>query len=111
MKKRIYTGYAIVTRDILDDEVYKEGRFGISMRYHEMESLKPYCRGDRIIVRTYRVVIARFVNFRWIIKYPHFVWPRRYQNPTTLQIWHLRIDWGVDYGDGYEREVVYQKED
>lgn len=66
MKERIYTGYAVVSRDILDDAVYKKGRFGISLHDRNLETCKRYCRRDSVIVRTYRVVCARYLELRWM---------------------------------------------
>lgn len=109
-KERIYTGYAIVSRDILDDKVYKNGRYGISLHDQNLETCKRYCRKDTIIVRTYRVVRARFLTFQWIKKYPYFGKSNRLQNPRFIQLWHLRIEWGKSFTDGYEREIIYQKE-
>lgn len=111
MKDRIYTGYAVVSRDILDDAAYKKGRFGISLHDRNLDTCKRYCRNDSIVVRTYRVVCARYLELRWIPKYPHFGKSSRLSNPKYIQLWHLMIRWGVDYTDGYEREIVYQKED
>lgn len=41
MKKRIYTGYAVVSKDILDDAVYKKGRFGISLQDYSLDTCNP----------------------------------------------------------------------
>lgn len=110
-KEKIYTGYAVVSRDILDDAVYKKGRFGISLHDRYLDTCKRDCRNDSIVVRTYRVVCARYLELRWIQKYPHFGKSSRLSNPRYIRLWHLQIGWGVDYTDGYEREIIYQKED
>lgn len=110
-KKRFYTGYAVVSKDILDDTIYKKGHFGISLRRNDLETCKRYCHDDSIVVQTYRDVLARFVKFKWVRKYPVFECSRKYSEPKYIQLWHFRIEWGTDYVDGYEREIVYQKED
>lgn len=110
-KEKVYTGYAIVSRDILDDEMYKKGRFGISLHDRNLDTCKRYCRGDQMVVKTYRVLLARFLELRWITKYPRFEKSHRLQSPRYIQLWHLRISWGKDYTDGYERDIVFQKED
>lgn len=111
MKERIYTGYAVVSKDILDDAFYKKGKFGISLDGMDLETCKRYCYGDRIVVKTYRDVCARYIELRWKNKYPHFGKSHPHSNPRYIQLWHLQIRWGVDYTNGYEREIVYQKED
>lgn len=110
-KERIYTGYAVVSKDILDDKAYKNGTFGISLHDRDLETCKEYCRKDTIVVKTYRRLFSKFLEFRWITKYPYFGKSHRLQNPKYIQLWHLRIIWGVEFTDGYEREIVYKKED
>lgn len=108
MKERIYTGYAVVSKDILDDAVYKKGRFVISLHDRCLETCKRYCRNDSIVVRTYQTVFCRFIKFKWVRKYPEFRHhSSRLDNPKYLQLWHLRIEWGTDYTDDYERKAVY----
>lgn len=111
MKERIYTGYAVVSKDILDDAVYKKGRFGISLHDRSLETCKRYCHHGSIVVKTYRDVCARYFELRWITKYPHFGKSHRLSNPRYIQLWHLQFMWGVDYTDGYEREIVYQNQE
>lgn len=108
---RFYTGYAIVTRDILDDTVYKKGAFGISFSRGDLETCKRYCYGGHIVVRTYREVLAWFIRFKWVKKYPVWEKSHRYCYPKYIQLGHFRIEWGKDYTDGYERKIVYQKQD
>lgn len=109
--KKFYTGYAIVSRDILDDEAYKKGTFGISFSGGDLETCARYCHGDRIVVRTYREVFAWFVRFKWVKKYPLWEKSRKHSYPKFVQLGHFRIEWGKDYTDAYEREIVYQKQD
>ena len=109
MKEKIYTGYAVVSRDILDDKVFKKGLFGISLHNVDLETAKRYCHNGSIVARTYRVPLARNLKFRWMCKYPQFEFRVRY-SPAYIQLWHFRIEWGTDYTDGYEREIIYEKE-
>lgn len=109
-KEKFYTGYAVVSKSILDDKTYKNGSFGISISDRDLETCKRYCHDDSIVVRTYRDVLARFVKFKWVRKYPEFRRSRKYENPSYIQLWHLRIECGTDYTNGYERIAVYQKE-
>ena len=69
MKERIYTGYAVVSRDILDDKVFKNGHFGISLHNVDLETAKRYCHNGSIVVRTYRVPLARNLKFRWMERF------------------------------------------
>lgn len=48
MRKKIYTGYAVVSRDILDDTVYKKGRFGISLHDRTLDT----CNGPMHTIYT-----------------------------------------------------------
>ena len=109
-KERIYTGYAIVSKDIMDDAVYKKGAFGISLCDRDLETCKRYCRKDQMVVRTYQDVLSRDFRLRWFGKYPHFAKTRRHCIPHYIQLWHLRIEWGTEYTYGYERRAVYQPE-
>lgn len=108
-KERVYTGYAVVTKDILDDKVYKNGAFGISFTDRSLETCKRWCNGNHIVVRTYRTVIARSISFRWVSKYPCFKIPKRHWIPCILQLGFLQIVFEKSYGDEYEREIVYEK--
>ena len=106
-REKHYTGYAVVSKDILDDKVYKSGHFGISLSNRDFETCKRYCHNDSIVVRTYQAVFCRFVKIKWVRKYPEFSHSRRLCYPKYLQLWHLRIEWGTDYRDDYERKAVY----
>lgn len=110
-KQRIYTGYAIVTKDILDDKIYKSGHFGISLNDTDLETCKRYCMKDKIVVRTYQTVLSKGFSIRWVKKYPCFAKSHRHSNPRYLQLWHLRLEWDTRYTSGYERQAVYQPED
>lgn len=110
-KKRVYTGYAIVSKDILDDTVYKRGHFGISLDGRDLETCKRYCRKDQIVVRTYQTVLSKGFSIRWIFKYPRFAKSHRLSSPRYIQLWHLIIEWETRHTNGYERQAVYQIED
>jgi hypothetical protein len=109
-KKRIHTGYAIVSKTILDDETYKKGRFGISLSDRDLETCKRYCRKDQIVVRTYLAVLSKSFTIKWIVKYPCFGKSNKYATCKYIQLWHLRIELDTKYTDGYERDIVYEKE-
>lgn len=106
-KDKHYTGYAIVSKDILDDKVYKSGHFGISLSGRDFDTCKRYCRGGSIVVKTYRVVLYRFIKIKWIKKYPVFRYSRKYEYPKFFQLGHLCFEWGTNHTDEYEREAVY----
>ena len=110
-KQKIYTGYAVVSRDILDDKIYKDGRFGISLKDRNLEICKEYCRKGSIVVRTYRTLFSKSLEFRWIVKYPCFGKSGKYATTKYIQLWHLRIVADTQYTDGYEREIIYEKEE
>lgn len=107
-KERKYTGYAIVTKDIMDDKVYKRGAFGISFDGRDLDTCKKYCHEGHIVVRTYEGVLSRDFRLRWITKYPHFSKSHRHCIPHYIQLWHLKIEWGTEYTNEYERQIVYQ---
>ena len=107
-KERRYTGYAIVTKDIMDDKVYKRGAFGISLDGKDLETCKRYCHEGYIVVRTYQDVLSRDFGIRWIRKYPHFSKSHRHSYPRYIQLGHLKIEWDTKYTNGYERQAVYQ---
>lgn len=107
-KEKMYSGFAVVTKDILDDDAFKKGRFGIAFSDYNLEKCKSYCYGDRIIVHTYRVVHSRYIRVQWIKKYPRIEFPSKYSK--LLRLGHLQIDWGTNHMDAYERIPVYQKE-
>lgn len=109
-KKRIYTGYAIVSKTILDDETYKKGRFGIGLSDIDFETCKRYCRNDQIVVRTYQQVLSKSFTIKWIVKYPRFEISDKYATCKYIQLWHLRIELSTKYTNGYERDIVYEKE-
>lgn len=109
-KKRIYTGYAVVSKDILDDEVYKKGRFGISFSEHSLEDCKRYCHKGYVVVRTYQTVLSRGIAIRWVYKYPRFERSSKYSSERYIQIWHIRVEMSVRYACGYEREVVFEND-
>ena len=106
-REKHYTGFAVVSKDILDDKVYKSGHFGISLSNRDFETCKRYCRDDSIVVRTYQAVFCRFIKIKWVRKYPEFRHSRRLENPKYLQLWHLRFEWGTDYKYDSERTSVY----
>ena len=110
-KQKIYTGYAIVTKDILDDKVYKSGHFGISLDGKDLETCKQYCRKDQIVVRTYQTVLSKGFSIRWVKKYPCFAKSYRYSSPRYIQLWHLIIEWETRHTNGYERQAVYKPEE
>ena len=109
-KEKVYTGYAVVTKDILDDKVFKRGSFGISFDGRDFDTCKRYCHGDRIVVRTFRKVLAKSITFKWVFRYPHFEKSHRHSYPCYIQLWWLRIEWDTIHTNGYEREAVYTPE-
>jgi hypothetical protein len=109
-KERIYTGYAIVSKDIMDDNVYRKGAFGISLDGRDLETCKRYCHEGQIVVRTYQDVLSRDFKIRWIRKYPIFSKSHRHSYPRYIQLGHLKFEWSTEYTNGYERKAVYQPE-
>lgn len=107
-KKRSYTGYAVVTRKILDDKAFKRGSFGICLCNYDLETCKRYCHKGDIVVRTYRKAIAKSITFKIVFKHPCFEWSKRYYNPQYIKLGHLWIEWETIYSDGYEREIIYE---
>lgn len=109
MKNRIYTGYAVVTSDILDDKKFKKGVFGITFKNADFEKCKRYCYRDGIIVRTYRRAFSYDILIRWIRKYPQFRISDKYASEKYIQIGHLKISCCTTYRDDYERVALYQE--
>lgn len=110
-KEKIYTGYAVVTKDILDDKVFKRGGFGISFDHHDLEKCKRYCYAAHIVVRTFRKVLARSITFKWVYRYPRFYVSSRHCQPWYIQLWWLCIELETQYTNGYDREIVYERKD
>ena len=108
--KRFYTGYAVVSKDILDNKKYKKGAFGVSLTDRNFETCKKYCRIDQVVVQTYRIVLSKSITFKWIRKYPCFSKSRRRWNPHYIQLLWLRIEWETIHTNEYERTVIYEKE-
>ena len=98
-KPRTYTGYAIVTKNIMDDKVYKKGAFGISLSGRDLDTCKKYCRKDQIVVRTYREILSRGFGIRWIRKYPCFSKSHKFSSPRYIQLGHLMLEWGAEHKD------------
>ena len=110
-KKKRYTGYAVVTKDILDDRVYKNGHFGISLSGRDFDTCKRYCHNGDIVVQTYQDVLCRFIKVKWVRKYPEFRRSKKCEYPKYLQLWNLRFEWGTDYTNDYERVAVYEPDE
>ena len=106
-KEKVFTGYAVVTNDIVDDKVFKRGSFGISFDGRDLETCKRYCHGNHIVVRTFRKVIAKSITFKWNYDYPRFEISRRHSYPCYIQLWWLRIEFDTIHANGYERTAIY----
>lgn len=105
-----FTGYAVVSKDIFDDKVFKSGAFGIAYTDHDLKTCMRYCHGGSVVVPTYRGVLGKSLTIKWIRKYPRFEKSRRYSYPKYLQIVHLLFEWETIYTDEYERVAVYDPE-
>lgn len=112
-KDKIYTGYAVVEREILDDKIYKRGRFGVRLKDRDLEHCKKYCPKGYIVVQTYRAIGSFGLAIRWSVKYPYFGLYLRRSGiyPKYIQLWHLSIELEKQYTDEFEREIIYEKED
>lgn len=96
-KKKIYTGYAVVSRD----------RSGCSFEGECLETCKRYCRHDDIIVRKTRYRFGYGFRICWYKWYKPFQFRWRWRECNILK---LHIRWEVIYGDKWDGEVVWESE-
>jgi len=108
-KEKKYTGYAIVSKDIFDDKVFKRGDFGICLTDRSLETCKDYCNRGYVVVRTYRALLGKSFSVKWT---NYSLWDvYRIEGLKCLQLGHLRFECETLYYDRYERVAVYDPED
>lgn len=97
MKKKIYTGYAVVTEDFT----------ATSFSDYSLETCKRFCREGYVIIRTYRKKLGYEFRFCWMKWDKPFTFRFRWNDINLL--W-LHISWNVINTDKWEKKVIWKPE-
>ncbi len=92
--KKIYTGYAVVTKDFS----------ATSFSDYNLDTCKRYCRKEYVIIRTYRKKLGYEFRLCWMKWYKPFSFRFRWREANLL--W-FHINWSIIYTDEWEKEVVW----
>lgn len=95
MKKKIYTGYAVVTPDFS----------ATSFSDYSFDTCRRYTRNGYVIVRTYRKKLGYDVRFCWMKWHKPFSFRLRWKEINLL--W-LHIIWSTIYTDKWDHEVIWK---
>ena len=106
-KEKEYTGYAVVSKEVLNDRSYKAGKFTVYYQSYNLEACKNHCEYNGIIVRTYKVLYARYLQFHFYTKHACAVKNFHSSYWPGIDLGFVRIDWGNSYVDGFERKIIY----
>lgn len=95
MRKKIYTGYAVVTEDFS----------ATSFSDYDFETCKRYCRKGYVIIRTYKKKIG--YEFRICLRkwYKPFVFRPRWREINVL---YLHINWNTIDIDEWEKVAIWK---
>lgn len=97
MKKKIYTGYAVVNKAMT----------GCSISDQSLETCKRYCRNGDVIIRTYRKLLGYNLNLYWM------KWDKPFSFRFTWNhgnFFWLHLNWSKIYTDQWEKVVFWEPE-
>lgn len=95
MKKKIYTGFAVVTEDFS----------ATSFSDYNLETCKKYCRKGYVIIRTYRKKVGYAFRISFRKCYKPFEFRLRFREFNLL---YIHISWDAICFDEWEKEVIWR---